>query len=276
MSDSAQLSVVVLSCGDLGVAVANSVRALPSVRSVILVTAPYRTKRLSLRGKFRHVYRTQGLSGFGSVVAAKARAFLGARPQVGDNHRTPTPPLASHVERLDFRAFEAPECLEAIRAREPDLGVVVGTYILPARVFTIPRLGSINLHTGKAPEYRGAAPVFWELYNGEREVGITIHQVVAALDAGPVLLQETFPLDPAPSGDPLAYIEAYRRDVLEPNGVRMLAAAVSGIAAGNLVATPQDAGRSTTYKTPDYAAVRALRARVAERWRTAITAKVAP
>jgi methionyl-tRNA formyltransferase len=215
------------------------------------------------------VYRTQGVSGFISVAAAKARSFLGAGTNAKDSPSSTQPGLARDIERLDFGAFESPESIAAIRARKPDLGVVAGTYILPESVFGIPRLGSINLHTGKVPEYRGAAPVFWELYNGEKEVGISIHQVVPALDAGAVFLQETFPLDPAPSGDPLAYVEAYRRDILHPNGIRMMAKAVAQIAAGNAEMRPQDAGQSRTYKTPDYAAVRALRERVAERRRAA-------
>jgi folate-dependent phosphoribosylglycinamide formyltransferase PurN len=265
-----RLTIVVLSCGDLGISVANALRGLPAVREVFLIMAPYRRSRRSLRGKFRHLYRTQGLPGFVSVAMAKLRTIFRGSAERGDNNSL-TPRLSSDVERLDFPAFEDPECIEAMRTRSPDLGVVVGTYVLPQTVFDIPRLGSINLHTGKVPEYRGAAPVFWELYNGEREVGITIHQVVAALDAGSVLLQETFPLDPAPSGDPLSYIDEYRRKVLQPNGIRMIAETVARIANGTLEPKPQDAGRSKTYRTPDYTAVRALRARIAERRRASIS-----
>jgi methionyl-tRNA formyltransferase len=146
-----------------------------------------------------------------------------------------------------------------------DLGVVAGTYILRESVFALPRLGSINLHSGKAPEYRGAAPAFWELYNGEREVGITIHRVTAALDAGHILRQETFPLDPAPVEDPMAYLERYRREVLRPQGVRLVAETVAALADGTVVERPQDPARARTYRTPDLAAARELRRRVARR-----------
>ena len=273
MTDSPKLTIVVLSCGELGIAVANSLRALPTVGRIFLVTAPYRRHSRTLRAKLRQIYRTQGLPGFISVAAGKARALLN-RGGTGENcQSTVAAVLAPEVERLDVRAFEDPDALDAIRTRKPDLGVIAGTYILPEKVFGIPRLGSINLHSGKVPEYRGAAPAFWELYNGEREVGVSIHQVARSLDAGPVLLQETFPLDPAPSGDPLRYIEVYRRDVLEPNGIRMLATAVNRIANGSIEAKPQDVRRSRTYKTPDYAAIRTLRARVRERRRAPTTAK---
>src|SRR5256885_4773918 len=65
-----------------------------------------------------------------------------------------------------------------------------------------------------------SAPGFWELYNGDSAVAITIHRVTTRLDAGHILRQETFPLDPAPAGDPIAYLERYRRQILRPQRVR--------------------------------------------------------
>ncbi len=64
-----------------------------------------------------------------------------------------------------------------------DLGLVIGTRILKRQTFAIPRLGSVNVHKGKVPEYRGQPPAFWELYHGEKQAGVTIHMVEAKLDA---------------------------------------------------------------------------------------------
>jgi methionyl-tRNA formyltransferase len=143
--------------------------------------------------------------------------------------------------------------------------VVAGTYILRDGVFDIPRYGSINLHSGKTPEYRGAAPAFWELYNGESAVGITIHRVATALDAGDVLRQELFPLDRAPDGDPMDYIDRFRREVLRPNGIRMLAEVVREIAVGSARPIAQDHDAATTHRSPDYRAIREIRSRVRRR-----------
>lgn len=252
------LRVAVLSCGDLGDAVARELGGAAGVERVTLVTAPYVRKPLRLVGKIHQVYRTQGPAGLFAVLAAKLRGTHAAPPQdaVGS---------IGAAERHHFPDFHDSDCLATLRAFEPDLGVVAGTYILKETVFSIPRLGSINLHSGKAPEYRGAAPAFWELYNGEREVGITIHRVATALDAGDILLQETFPLDPAPAEDPLGYLERYRREVLRPNGVRLLAQAVAQIANGHVSERRQDPARAKTYRTPDYRAIRELRRRVAAR-----------
>ncbi|HEX6534664.1 MAG TPA: formyltransferase family protein [Gemmatimonadaceae bacterium] len=260
------LRVAVLSCGALGAEVAARLVECPEVRDVVLVTAPYRTRVRSFRGKLRHVWRTQGPAGLAGVAAAKLRRALGAPDAVAEEPPLEPPPGVEHLRVPDFHD---PGAIAALRARAPDLGVLAGTYILRPEVFEIPRLGSINLHSGKVPEYRGAAPAFWELYHGEHAVGITIHRVVAALDAGTVLRQEMFPLDPAPPDDPIAYIERYRREVLRPNGVRLLAEVVSAIARGTATETQQDAGRARTHRTPDYRAIRELRRRVAARRRGA-------
>ncbi|HEV2132557.1 MAG TPA: formyltransferase family protein, partial [Longimicrobiaceae bacterium] len=199
--EGAPLNVVVLSCSDLGIEVARTLHGLPAVRSVALITAPYPSKPLKWR--IRHVYRTQGPW---RLVALATRNLLGRvwRPgQPAAALLDGTSALPPSIHYFHFEAFHDPECLRTLAALEPDLGIVAGTYILTENVFGVPRLGSINLHSGKAPEYRGAAPAFWELYNGETEVGITIHRVTRSLDAGSILLQESFPLDPAPEQDPL-------------------------------------------------------------------------
>ena len=256
MSD--RLAVVVLTCGDLGIDVAESLRAVPGISRVSLVTAPYRQPRRTLIGKIRHVWRTQGPVGLFRVVGARLRP----RRDADDPPQRSVDPAITHVHVSDFAA---PDARDRIGSLQADLGVVAGTYILPESVFRLPRLGSINLHSGKAPEYRGAAPGFWELYNGEREVGITIHWVTAALDAGAILRQETFPLDPAPPGDPMAYLERYRREVLRPQGIRLVAETVAALADGTAVERLQDPSRARTYRTPDWAAIRELRRRVTDR-----------
>jgi methionyl-tRNA formyltransferase len=261
-----RLTVVVLSCSDLGIEVANRLRVEHFVDRATLVTAPSTRRPLSMREKVQYVHRTEGWRGLAATALRKVSRLLPST--VNESEGTHDLVLHPDIEHLRFVDFESIECRTAIQSRSPDLGVIAGTYILSEKVFEIPRLGSINLHSGKAPEYRGAAPAFWELYNGEHTVGITIHRVTAALDAGAILRQEIFPVDPAPEGDPIDYIDRYRRTVLRPNGVRMLVEAVASIATnGTVHGKAQDPSRVTTYRTPDYAAVRELRRRVQARRR---------
>ncbi len=147
----------------------------------------------------------------------------------------------------------------------PDLGVVVGTHVLHRDLFAIPRLGCVNLHLGAAPEFRGSSPAFYEMLEGVPEAGVTIHRVTEALDGGNILLQERFPLDIAPGIDPLQYLRRYLAEVLAPNGVRMMAAAVAAIAGGSQVETVQDPSRARTNRRATYALKQELRRRVAGR-----------
>jgi methionyl-tRNA formyltransferase len=58
-------------------------------------------------------------------------------------------------------------------------------------------LGAINLHASLLPKYRGAAPINWALYHGERETGVTVFHITPKVDSGPILAQEATPIDPS-------------------------------------------------------------------------------
>ena len=266
------IRVVVLSCDPaLGAEVANGIASLDQVRSVDLLSAPWTRKRLALVPMVRRLHRLEGWRGVLRAIAGRVARMLASLARLGrasapdDASAASGVALAPSIRRHDVDDFHSPECADLVRRLAPDLGVIAGTYILRESVFAAPRMGSINLHSGKAPQYRGAAPAFWELYNGERSVGITIHRVAAELDAGDILLQEEFPLDPAPPGDPLDYVERYREEVLRPNGVRLLLDAVRGIAAGTTRPRPQGRVATPPYRTPDHSAKQELRRRVRAR-----------
>lgn len=261
------LRVVLFTCGRLGHEAAEALRRLPEVAELMVIHAPYRTKQRSGVDRVRHLLRYNGPKRLIATAAARAVGASGTRRKDDD------PPL--HAERLiRFKDFHDEECIRAVREFSPDLGVVVGTYILKPEIFSIPRQGSINLHTGRAPLYRGAAPAFWELFNGDDRVGITIHRVAEQVDAGGILRQETFPFDTAPSGDPLVYIEEYRRTVLRPHGIRLLAETVVAIAHGTAEELPQDDTKARTYRMPDWKQVKEMKRRVARRRRSQTTRRV--
>ncbi|MBN1638665.1 MAG: methionyl-tRNA formyltransferase [Ignavibacteriales bacterium] len=71
-----------------------------------------------------------------------------------------------------------------------DLFVVVAFKILPAEVFTIPNLGTFNLHASLLPKYRGAAPIQWAIINGEKETGVTTFFIKEKVDTGDIILQK--------------------------------------------------------------------------------------
>ncbi len=82
------------------------------------------------------------------------------------------------------------------RLLHPDLIVVVAFRILPREVYTIPKLGSFNLHASLLPKYRGAAPINWAIINGEKESGVTTFFLKDEVDTGSILLQTRVPIGP--------------------------------------------------------------------------------
>ncbi|BAV04320.1 methionyl-tRNA formyltransferase/UDP-4-amino-4-deoxy-L-arabinose formyltransferase / UDP-glucuronic acid dehydrogenase (UDP-4-keto-hexauronic acid decarboxylating) [Filimonas lacunae] len=67
---------------------------------------------------------------------------------------------------------------------------------LPDSILTLPSKGCLNAHFGLLPQYAGADPVFWQLRNGEKQGGITIHVMTSDIDAGPVVCIQEIPLMP--------------------------------------------------------------------------------
>ncbi|MBI4816861.1 MAG: hypothetical protein HY791_11415 [Deltaproteobacteria bacterium] len=84
------------------------------------------------------------------------------------------------------RGFDqvAPE----LRANPPDLLVLLGSSLVPESIIRSPRLGCLNVHLGLAPRYRGLFTTEWAILFGELEgIGVTIHEVTPAVDAGRVV-----------------------------------------------------------------------------------------
>jgi methionyl-tRNA formyltransferase len=91
--------------------------------------------------------------------------------------------------------LRSPEALARLRAYAPQLMVVVAYgLILPPTVLEVPALGCINIHASLLPRWRGAAPVARAIEAGDRETGVTIMQMDAGLDTGPMLLVRRTPI----------------------------------------------------------------------------------
>jgi len=74
--------------------------------------------------------------------------------------------------------------------------VLTFKYKIPAKLLTIPRWGFINFHPGPLPQYRGPDPVFWQIKNQVPQSGLTMHQMDATFDTGPIISSAQFPLTP--------------------------------------------------------------------------------
>lgn len=92
---------------------------------------------------------------------------------------------------------------ESIRQLDPDLIVVIAFRILPESLYTIPKLGAINIHGSLLPKYRGPAPINWALINGESETGLTSFFLKPTIDTGDMILQEKTAIGPDENFDQL-------------------------------------------------------------------------
>ncbi len=99
---------------------------------------------------------------------------------VANAHRDLDVLVTNHLDRLPA----------LLRMLEPDLIFTAGfPWKLPPALLGLPRLGCINAHPALLPKYRGPEPLFWQLMNGEKQTGLTIHRMDAEFDTGPILVQ---------------------------------------------------------------------------------------
>ena len=85
--------------------------------------------------------------------------------------------------------------LAELKALKPDLQIVVAFRMLPEVVWSLPPLGTFNLHAALLPQYRGAAPINWAIINGDKETGITTFFLDEQIDTGRIILQERIPIN---------------------------------------------------------------------------------
>ena len=84
-------------------------------------------------------------------------------------------------------SLKDPEFLEALKAWKADLFVVVAFRMLPKVVWSMPKLGTFNLHAALLPQYRGAAPINWAVINGEKTTGVTTFMIDDGMDTGGIM-----------------------------------------------------------------------------------------
>jgi methionyl-tRNA formyltransferase len=147
-------------------------------------------------------------------------------------------PVELAARRLGLPLFSparlrAPEVQAEFAGLGADLAVVAAYgLILPRPILEAPRLGAINLHASLLPRWRGAAPIQRALLAGDAETGITIFEMEATLDSGPILAMERIPITADSTAESL-------HDDLAGLAARMVRPVVEDLAAGRLRPRPQ-------------------------------------
>ncbi len=98
--------------------------------------------------------------------------------------------LKNNIPVLQPTNLKSPEFLEELKSYNANLQVVVAFRMLPEVVWSMPSLGTFNLHASLLPQYRGAAPINWAIINGEKETGATTFFLKHEIDTGSIIFQE--------------------------------------------------------------------------------------
>lgn len=140
---------------------------------------------------------------------------------------------------FDPESINTPESQQELARYQADLFVVADYgQILARETLALARLGGVNLHGSLLPRYRGAAPVAWAIYHGDRESGVTVIHMTPQLDAGPCLAQLATPIGP----DETAFdLEARLAEL----GAPLICRTIDQLERGEVTHLPQDPALAT-------------------------------
>ncbi|MBR6432793.1 MAG: methionyl-tRNA formyltransferase [Bacteroides sp.] len=156
----------------------------------------------------------------------------------GRGHKIQYSPVKRYALEHGLRLLQ-PEKLkdegfvEALRSWKADLQIVVAFRMLPEVVWSMPRLGTFNLHASLLPQYRGAAPINWAVINGDTETGITTFFLKHEIDTGEVIQQVRVPIADT---DDVGVVH----DKLMLLGGRLVTETVDAILDGTVRSVPQE------------------------------------
>ncbi|WP_297059924.1 methionyl-tRNA formyltransferase [uncultured Duncaniella sp.] len=166
----------------------------------------------------------------------------------GRGHKMYQSPVKECALRHGIRVMQPvrlkdPDFVDELRSLNADLFVVIAFRMLPEIVWSMPHLGTFNLHASLLPRYRGAAPINRAVMNGDTETGVTTFFLKHEIDTGDIIQQERIAILPSDNvGDV--------HDRLMHLGARLTVETIDAIVAGSLSTTPQDKLIGDTEPTP--------------------------
>jgi len=237
-------------------------RVLPNAQWLVVLHAPRRRPATLVRNQWRNLRRNgwRWIPYQGLEIAQLVLARLGKQG-----------PPAEAPHRLDWEAFLARPTVRLLKVDDihssatvaevrqfaADIGLSLAAPILRAPIFASPRLGTLNLHKGRVPHYRGMPPAFWEMWNQEPSVGCTVHWVDERLDTGDLVATGEV------ACEKFTTLRAMQMQ-LDDLGVSMLTQAVVDVMAGRSTRAAQSAG-GKTHRKPTLAQMAELQDRLLQR-----------
>ena len=140
----------------------------------------------------------------------------------------------NNIPVLQPLKLKDPEFHEQLKSFQPDLQIVVAFRMLPEVVWSMPSLGTINLHGSLLPQYRGAAPINRAIMNGESKTGVTTFKLQQEIDTGNILLMEEMSIGANETAGEL-------HDRMKEIGAGLVVKTIRGMIDGTLQEKPQPA-----------------------------------
>jgi methionyl-tRNA formyltransferase len=209
----------------------------------ISIQEPFNETRLSTAQRVLALY---GAGGFARLLVRFTRRKLQRRsiPQLARDENVPLVPTKS-VNDSGF--------VERVKLLEPDVIVsVAAPEIFKEAILNAPRLGCINVHSGRLPKYRGMMPTFWQMRSGESNVTVTVHEMAEKLDAGAVLGTAECPIEERDSLDRVMVAAKHA-------GARLVIRVLRDLAAGEAEPQQLDMAEASYFSFPSRTDVLRLR-----------------
>lgn len=140
--------------------------------------------------------------------------------------------LENNIRIFQPEKLRDPEFLSQLKEIDADLFVVIAFRMLPEVVWSMPRLGTFNLHASQLPQLRGAAPINHAIISGFKNTGVTTFMINKEIDKGEILLSSQTPISDEDDAGTL-------HDRMMGMGAELVIKTIEGLEAGTLVPTPQ-------------------------------------
>jgi methionyl-tRNA formyltransferase len=206
--------------------------------------------RVQLLRELRSLY---GVRGFIKVLGQTAKyRILGKLKKSREARQFYSLEQAARAYAIPYEKIGNPnaaEFVESVRKRSAELIVSVACpYILKEKLLSLPPRGCVNIHHAPLPRYKGMMPTFWQMFQGEKTVGVTVHLMASKVDEGAALLQEQLAIEPSETLDHL--IRRSKRQ-----GAHCVASVLRQIESNSHVPIPMDSSKSSYFTFPTLAQI---------------------
>ena len=170
---------------------------------------------------------------------------------IGNKKETPDPKrISNHCKKhsIEYRTTQTlddPEIIGKLIKHQPDYIFNINSFlIIKKTIIGIPKKGIINFHNGPLPRYRGLNVCSWAIINGESKYGVTWHQVTEKIDAGDVIAQKFFSIEPNETA-----ISLIMRCIVE--GTLVFKMLIPDLISGKINSKPQNKSKASYFSRHD-------------------------